>query len=115
MRIHRILIIPLLLFVAIFGSCRTEEQTRPTTAIIGAFDAEVELIQTAMTGKRDTTCNAVTFTLGTLEGRHVVLAKAGVGKVNAAMTTTLILEHFSPSEVIFTGIAGGGETGSPSG
>ncbi len=107
MRIHRILVIPLLLYFTLFGSCRTEEQTKPTTAIIGAFDAEVELIQTAMTSKRDTTCHAVAFILGTLEGRHIVLAKAGVGKVNAAMTTTLMLEHFSPSEVIFTGIAGG--------
>ena len=30
-----------------------------------------------------------------------------MGKVNAAMTTTLLLEHFRPARVIFTGIAGG--------
>jgi adenosylhomocysteine nucleosidase len=30
-----------------------------------------------------------------------------MGKVNAAMTTTLVLEHFHPHELLFTGIAGG--------
>jgi len=41
-----------------------------------------------------------------LRGRPVVVALSGIGKVNAAITTTLMLEHFHPSEVIFTGIAG---------
>ena len=36
-----------------------------------------------------------------------MLAETGVGKVNAAVTTTLLIEHFRPEEVIFTGIAGG--------
>jgi adenosylhomocysteine nucleosidase len=30
-----------------------------------------------------------------------------VGKVNAAMTATVLVEHFRPGEVLFTGIAGG--------
>jgi adenosylhomocysteine nucleosidase len=41
-----------------------------------------------------------------LNGRHVVVAWTGVGKVNAAMTTTLLIEHFKPKHVIVTGIAG---------
>jgi adenosylhomocysteine nucleosidase len=41
-----------------------------------------------------------------MSDRDVVVAFTGVGKVNAAMTTTLLLEHFDPCEVIFTGIAG---------
>lgn len=36
----------------------------------------------------------------------MAVAWTGVGKVNAAMTTTLLIEHFQPSEVIVTGIAG---------
>jgi adenosylhomocysteine nucleosidase len=44
---------------------------------------------------------------GTLNGRSVVVAETGIGKVNAAMTTTLALTQFHPSAVIFTGIAGG--------
>jgi adenosylhomocysteine nucleosidase len=37
----------------------------------------------------------------------VVVAETGIGKVNAAMTTTLALMQFRPAAVIFTGIAGG--------
>jgi adenosylhomocysteine nucleosidase len=47
------------------------------------------------------------FHLGTLHGRPVVLAETGIGKVNAAMTTTLIIDRYRPSEIIFSGIAGG--------
>ena len=43
---------------------------------------------------------------GKLSGRPVVLGATGVGKVNAAMSTALLLERFRPEAVIFTGIAG---------
>jgi adenosylhomocysteine nucleosidase len=35
------------------------------------------------------------------------VAHSGVGKVNAAMTATVLLDHFRPREVLFTGAAGG--------
>lgn len=46
------------------------------------------------------------FVTGKLHGSPVVVAWTGIGKVNAAMTTTLLIEHFRPSGVIFFGIAG---------
>ena len=49
----------------------------------------------------------IKFVSGRLKGRRVVVAWTGIAKVNAAMTTTLLIEHFRPDEVIFTGIAGG--------
>src|SRR3569833_163855 len=76
------------------------------TAIIGAFGDETTLILTHVQQKKDTTIQQIHFTLGILRGRHVVVALSGIGKVNAAITTTLMLEHFRPREVIFTGIAG---------
>jgi adenosylhomocysteine nucleosidase len=48
----------------------------------------------------------IRFVRGKLNGREVVVVWTGVGKVNAAMTTTLLIEHFKPERVIFTGIAG---------
>jgi adenosylhomocysteine nucleosidase len=89
------------------GAYQAGNDSGPVTAILGAFDAEVELIKAAMTDRQDTKYFDITFTTGTLEGRRVVVAKAGIGKVNAAMTTTLLVEHFQPEEVVFTGIAGG--------
>src|SRR5262249_24105354 len=41
------------------------------------------------------------------KGRTVVLAHSGMGEVNAAMAATLLVEHFQPAHVLFTGIAGG--------
>ena len=77
------------------------------TAIIGAFDEEIRLLRKRMEDTGTHTVLGITFTTGILNGRSVVLAETGVGKVNAAMTTTLLLDHFKPEEVIFTGIAGG--------
>jgi adenosylhomocysteine nucleosidase len=47
------------------------------------------------------------FWEGRLAGRRAVIARMASGKVNAAMFATLAIEHFRPSEVIVTGIAGG--------
>ncbi len=77
------------------------------TALLGAFPAEVEILRDAITDASDTRILDHLFTTGQLDGCSVVVAETGVGKVNAAMTTTLLIEHFHPREVIFTGIAGG--------
>jgi len=79
----------------------------PTTAILGAFPPEMTILQQRLREKRDTVIQQVRFTLGLLNGRRVVLAQTGMGKVNAAMATTLVLEHFKPHELLFSGIAGG--------
>jgi adenosylhomocysteine nucleosidase len=47
------------------------------------------------------------FRLGVLNGRQVVVGRSGVGKVNAAIVTTLLIGHFSPSAILFSGTAGG--------
>lgn len=47
------------------------------------------------------------FLCGRLEGRDVVLVGAGIGKVNTAMTATLLAERFGCDPVVFSGVAGG--------
>jgi len=79
----------------------------PVTAILGAFDKEVDLIESELADARGKEIEGIRFVTGKLGGRKVVVVWTGIGKVNAAMTTTLLLEHFKPSEVVFTGIAGG--------
>ncbi|WP_163115820.1 5'-methylthioadenosine/S-adenosylhomocysteine nucleosidase, partial [Acinetobacter baumannii] len=44
---------------------------------------------------------------GKINGVDVALLKSGIGKVAAAIGTTLLLEHFRPDVVINTGSAGG--------
>jgi adenosylhomocysteine nucleosidase len=77
------------------------------TALLGAFSDEVKLLEESVSHKRVRTVHGIPFTTGKLNGRKVVIALTGIGKVNAGMTTTLMLQKFRPSEVLFTGIAGG--------
>jgi len=78
-----------------------------TTAILGAYGEEITLLLEKVKDKKESTIAGLHFTEGTLNGRKVVVALTGIGKVNAAITTTLTIEHFHPAELLFSGIAGG--------
>ncbi|GGA69026.1 5'-methylthioadenosine/S-adenosylhomocysteine nucleosidase [Ornithinibacillus halotolerans] len=78
-----------------------------TIGIIGAMDEEIEIIVQEMTNKEETTIANCLFVKGNLRGQEIVLLKSGIGKVNAAMSTTILMERFSPDYVINTGSAGG--------
>ncbi len=80
---------------------------QPVTGILGAFPPELVLLRSKMTNPKDTVIAQIRFTKGILNGRKIVLAQTGIGKVNAAITTTLLIEHFKPREIVFSGIAGG--------
>ncbi|MEN6577601.1 MAG: 5'-methylthioadenosine/adenosylhomocysteine nucleosidase [Phycisphaerales bacterium] len=75
-------------------------------AVLGAFDQEVDLLGKTLTDAASRQIEGIEFLSGRAGGRPVVIAWTGVGKVNAAMVTTLLIEHFKPTEVVFTGIAG---------
>ena len=76
-------------------------------AIIGAMDKEIEILKNAIKNREEHTFFGFTFYTGVLQGKEVVLLKSGIGKVNAAIGTTLVLEKFAPKCVINTGSAGG--------
>lgn len=96
----------LLLFTC--GHLTAGNQLRPsTTGILGAFGDEIAILEQTLADARPQTILGIRFVTGTLNGRNVVVASSGVGKVNAAMCATLLIDHFMPSEVIFSGIAGG--------
>ncbi|MFN7249172.1 MAG: 5'-methylthioadenosine/S-adenosylhomocysteine nucleosidase [Anaerobacillus sp.] len=77
--------------------------------IIGAMDEEVELLIGKLDNKADETIAGCEFYSGTLNGIDVVLLKSGIGKVNAAIGTTLLIEKYNPNYIINTGSAGGFE------
>ncbi len=78
-----------------------------TIAIIGAMEEEVALLRDAMEVEEVRTIAHVEFTKGKLNHRDVVLLKSGIGKVNVAIATTLLFEHYNIDYVINTGSAGG--------
>ena len=77
------------------------------TAILSAMTVEIETLGQELTDKKEMTVQGIRFTTGSLKDRRVVLAHSGIGKVNAAMAATLLVEQFQPTHVLFTGIAGG--------
>lgn len=75
--------------------------------IIGAMDEEVQILKEKMNHFHEEHLAGSEFYIGTLEGKEVVLLKSGIGKVNAAMATTLLIQLFKPDYVVNTGSAGG--------
>ncbi|PRO65039.1 5'-methylthioadenosine/S-adenosylhomocysteine nucleosidase [Alkalicoccus urumqiensis] len=75
--------------------------------IIGAMEEEVELLKREMSDKEERVIAGSEFIEGTLRGVTIILCKSGIGKVNAAISTTLLHQLYFPDYVINTGSAGG--------
>lgn len=76
------------------------------TLIIGAMDVEIEALRAEMSGVETIQKYRTTYYKGVSNGKNVVLFKCGIGKVNAAIATTVALESFNIKNIIFTGVAG---------
>ena len=76
-------------------------------AIIGAMEEEVTLLRDNMKDQTQETVAGCEFTFGNMHGAEVILLRSGIGKVNAAMSTTILLEKYKPECIINTGSAGG--------
>src|SRR5690625_192162 len=71
------------------------------------MEEEIDYLQQQMTEqKKHQVANSI-FIEGTIANQDVVLLQSGIGKVNAAIATTILMERFQPSIVINTGSAGG--------
>ena len=74
--------------------------------IIGAMEVEVEKLKARMENVEITRKASMEFYAGTLEGKNVVVVRSGIGKVNAAVCTQILIDDFDAEVVINTGIAG---------
>lgn len=74
--------------------------------VIGAMDEEIDYFHEHMTGVVPHTCASIVFHTGQFHGQEVVVCKSGVGKVNAAVCTSLLIHQFACTALIFTGVAG---------
>ena len=71
------------------------------------MEEEVELLRNEIENPETKSIANSEFTSGTYKNHEVVLLKSGIGKVNAAMSTTILLNEYKPDYVINTGSAGG--------
>lgn len=75
--------------------------------IIGAMDEEIAYLRKEMSDCKEYTIANSLFIEGKINDVDIVLLQSGIGKVNAAMATTILMERFQPTVVINTGSAGG--------
>lgn len=74
--------------------------------IIGAMEEEVTILKRKLNDMNEINIAHVKFYVGKLNHKEVVLTQSGIGKVNASISTTLLIEKFNPEVVINTGSAG---------
>lgn len=75
--------------------------------IIGAMEIEIETIKKSVNNLTEIKQGIRTFFVGQIENKDVVIVQAGIGKVNAAITTSKLLENFTVDCIINIGVAGG--------
>ncbi|AKD38509.1 5'-methylthioadenosine/S-adenosylhomocysteine nucleosidase [Pasteurella multocida subsp. multocida OH4807] len=75
--------------------------------IIGAMAQEIEILAKLMENKVVTQVASCTIYEGMIRGKAVALLQSGIGKVAAAVGTTVLLQQTKPDVVINTGSAGG--------
>lgn len=75
--------------------------------LIGAMEEEVEILKNKLEHTVSTEAAHSCFYCGELDGFDTVLLQSGIGKVNAALGTTLLIDRFHPDAIINTGSAGG--------
>lgn len=74
--------------------------------IIGAMHEEIVELKELMVNIKERKISNLTFFEGELCGKEVVLTESGIGKVNAALSTTLLINEYKTEKIIFTGVAG---------
>lgn len=75
--------------------------------IIGAMEQEVSLLKNSIENGQFQDIAGGKFYSGTLKGVDVILVQSGIGKVAAAVSTSVLIDRFKVSHVINTGSAGG--------
>ncbi len=99
-RLFRIAVLPLLFLVIPTGA-----PAQSVVAVLG-IAREVASIEKRLQDGREMIVRGHVFRLGTLNGRQVVVGRSGAGKVNAAIVATVLIGHFNPSVLFFSGTAG---------
>ena len=77
-----------------------------TIGIIAAMDLELNELKAAMVDTETETVSGIEFVRGTVEGRPVVAAVCGIGKVYAAMCAQTMILRYAPDAIVNIGVAG---------
>lgn len=79
-------------------------------AVICAMQVELDAIKNLLSDLEEVNIGPRVFFKGIFNEKEIILVKCGIGKVNAAITTALLINEFKPSLIINCGVAGGYST-----
>ena len=77
-----------------------------TIAVIGALEEQINSIKSYMEIISAKNIVGLDFIMGKMCGNNVVLVRSGIGKVNAAVCTQILIDMYAVDYVINVGIAG---------
>lgn len=75
--------------------------------VIGAMEEEVSMLIGQMKNKETKVIAGMTFHRGRLWDQEAVVVKSGIGKVNMAICTQILIDEYKVTAVLNTGVAGG--------
>lgn len=78
-----------------------------TIGIIGAMEEEVSQIKAKMDIISTKNIVGADFYLGKMSGKSIILVRCGIGKVNAAICTQILIDLYAVDYCINIGVAGG--------
>ncbi len=87
-------------------SDKRELRDMRTIGIIGAMEEEISFLREKMEIVTTKSVLGLSYDIGRYAGNSIVLVKSGIGKVNAALCTQAMIDHFGVDYVINTGVAG---------
>ena len=78
-----------------------------TIGLICAIPQELAHLRNVLADAHSEDAAHTVFRTGTIDGHDVVLVGSGMGKVNAAIVSTLLADRFGCRAIVFSGVAGG--------
>ncbi|MBS5940021.1 MAG: 5'-methylthioadenosine/adenosylhomocysteine nucleosidase [Clostridium sp.] len=75
--------------------------------IVSAMQEELDLLLKDMTINEETKKANMTFYKGTLDNKDIIAVVCGIGKVNAAVCSQILISEFNVTSIINVGVAGG--------
>lgn len=82
-----------------------------TIGIIVAMKKELNLLLPLIDDHNEVEVCGNVFHTGAIRGREIVVMQCGIGKVNAAIGASTMIDRFAPSIIINSGVAGGAGAG----
>ena len=92
-----------IIVVLFFGACVSQKQF---IGLMGAMEEEIEVVKSSMLDVKEIKIGQLVFYTGKINNRDIVLSLSGIGSVNAAITTTVLINHFNVKSIVFTGVSG---------